>query len=180
MERTLRSIKIVPEPRDSSPQVRFSQELKTCPALPLCSRTMVDSEKADILISIKPIHMQKIVSRLKTHEFRKYLVPISVKRMWFYTSAPVQCLQYIAIVGNGKEPGQIDAVDTGLGNAEFNAGGKESNYGYEILHLYELDIPLSLKSLKERGFVKGAPQKYQWVGEEMLRSIQLEDQCMLF
>ena len=79
----------------------------------------------DILISIKPIHMANIASRTKTHEFRKYLIPTSVKRMWFYTTAPIQRLQYIASIGTAKSPGEISTEDTGLRNEEFNAGGKE-------------------------------------------------------
>ena len=72
------------------------------------------------------------------------------------------------------------SADIGLGNDDFNAGKKESEYGYEILHLYELDESLSLQKLVERGFVNGPPQKYQWVSEEMLNSIQLEKQNKIF
>jgi len=69
--------------------------------------------------------MANIASRTKTHEFRKYLIPTSVKRMWFYTTAPIQRLQYIASIGTAKSPGEISTEDTGLRNEEFNAGGKE-------------------------------------------------------
>lgn len=141
---------------------------------------MTKNARADILISIMPVHMANIASRVKTHEFRRYLIPTSVKRMWFYTTAPSQCVQYIAVISNGKKPGEINAADISLGNDDFNAGRKESKYGYEILQLYELEEPLSLQDLIERGFVKGAPQKYQWVPEEMLNSIQLEKQNKIF
>jgi hypothetical protein len=137
---------------------------------------MTKGARADILISIMPIHMANIASRLKTHEFRRYLIPASVKRMWFYTTTPAQCVQYVAVVSNGKTPGEISTEDTGLGNDDFNAGRKESKYGYQIVHLYELHEPLSLQDLIERGFAKGAPQKYQWVSEEMLNNIELEKQ----
>ena len=136
--------------------------------------------KGDILISIQPAYMANIVSRVKTHEFRKYLIPKSVKRMWFYITAPCQRLQYIAIISKGKEPGEIDAADDGLGNVGFNEELKESKFAYEILQLYELKTPLSLRDLINREFVKGAPQKYQWVSEEMLSSILLEDQNRIF
>jgi hypothetical protein len=121
---------------------------------------MTENKRADILISIMPVHMANIASRIKTHEFRKYLIPASVKRMWLYTTAPKQCLQYVAVISNGKRPGEISAEDMAFGNDDFNVGRKESMYGYEILHLYELEEPLSLEDLIERSFVKGAPQKY--------------------
>jgi len=124
--------------------------------------------------------MANIASRVKTHEFRRYLIPASVKRMWFYATAPIQCVRYVAVISKGKKPGEIKATDIGLGNDDFNAGRKESKYGYEILHLYELEEPLRLQDLIKRGFVKGAPQKYQWVSEEMLNSIQLEKQNKIF
>jgi hypothetical protein len=137
-------------------------------------------KKTDVLLSIHPIHMANIAARIKTHEFRKYLIPNSVNRMWFYTTAPAQRLQYIAVIGKGKEPGEIDATDTGLGNEDFNTGRKVSGYGYEILELYEMENPLSLSELVDHGFIKGAPQKYQWISEEMLSSISLENQKKLF
>jgi hypothetical protein len=65
----------------------------------------------DVLLSIKAMHMNN-ASRLKTHEFRKYLLGPCVKHMWFYTTAPKQRLQYIAVLRKGKEPGEISHSDT--------------------------------------------------------------------
>jgi hypothetical protein len=141
---------------------------------------MFKETKADILISIKPIHMAHIVSRAKNHEFRKYLIPTSVKRMWLYTSSPTQRLQYVAVIGNGKVAGEIPDTDNHVGNQEFNFGDPESKYGYEILHLYELGQSLSLQELIEKRYLKGAPQKYQWVSEEMLNDFHLETMTMVF
>lgn len=141
------------------------------------------SDKNDILMSIKPENISNIASRRKTHEFRSYLLPASVQHIWFYSSAPRQCLQYVAEISAGKAPGEIDGTDTGIGNEEFNQGLGELGYGYEILHLYELVDPergLSLARLKEKGFLKGPPQKYQWVKQEMLDYLELDKQKRLF
>jgi predicted transcriptional regulator len=136
--------------------------------------------KSDILISIKPVHMTNIASRAKTHEFRKYLIPASVQRMWFYTTSPVQSVQHIAVVSKGKEAVEAVSENVDLGNEDFNAVRKELKYGYEILHLYELRESLTLGELMEKGFAKGAPRKYQWVCKEMLDSVRLEDQILSF
>ena len=112
--------------------------------------TKEPSQRADILMSIKPDHMRNIVSRLKTHEYRKYLLPGSVQRIWFYTTAPDQEVRHVATIGPGKQPGEVPE-DGGLGNDDFNAGLKQSKYGYPILNLYELKPPLSLATLKEEG-----------------------------
>lgn len=141
------------------------------------------SNKTDIFMSIRPEHISNIASRLKTHEFRNYLLPASVQRIWFYTVAPNQRLQYVAEVSPGKAPGEIDAADTGIGSQDFNKGLGEFGYGYEILHLYELVDPvmgLSLVMLKKNGFVKGPPQKYQFVKQEMLDYFELDKQKKLF
>lgn len=141
------------------------------------------TSSVDIFMSIKPEHISNIASRLKTHEFRKYLLPTSVKRIWFYTIAPRQRLQYVAEISIGKTPGEIDAADTGIGSQDFNKGLKDSKYGYEILHLYELIDPvagLSLALLKEKGFAKGPPQKYQFIKQEMMDYFNLDKQRKLF
>lgn len=39
--------------------------------------------------------MQEIVRGEKTHEFRRYLIATSVKRVWFYLTAPSSHLAYI-------------------------------------------------------------------------------------
>ncbi|KAA8900250.1 hypothetical protein FN846DRAFT_781877 [Sphaerosporella brunnea] len=129
----------------------------------------------DVLMPIQPLHMGRIAARQKTHEFRGYLLPRGVKRIWFYTTAPAQKLRYVADIGNGKKPGEIATTDTGLGNKEFNEGKKKAGtYGYEILKLWEVGKGtngFTLERLKEEGWIKGPPQKYQYVKAEMLRAL---------
>lgn len=124
--------------------------------------------------------MHAIQSRAKTHEFRTYRLPPAARHIWFYTAAPQQRLQFVAEIGGAKHPGEID--DAGIGNGDFNAAG--SGYAYEVLHLYELVDPvlggLSLAGLKEMGFAKGPPQKYQFVKREMLDYFELDKQKKLF
>lgn len=55
---------------------------------------------------------------------------------------------------------------------EFNAGGKEGGFAYEVLDLWELSHPLSLKALKEKGYAKGPPQKYCWVAVRMKEEVE--------
>lgn len=141
-----------------------------------------EPEYADIVISVKSEHMNKIVSRLKTHEFRKYLIPKPTRRVWYYVMAPIQQLQYIAVISGGKNPGGIDEVDRGLGNEEFNTNQMEAKYAHEILHLYELREPLSFYELKEFEFLRAPPPsaKWQWAKSEMLEHIKLNKQKKLF
>jgi hypothetical protein len=125
------------------------------------------------MMSIKPIHMERISTRKKTHEFRSYLLSASVKRIWFYTSAPIQKLRYVADISRGKKPGEIATSDTGIGNQEFNDGKKkEGMYAYEIINLWEVRKEtkgITLKKLKEEGWLKGPPMKFNWAKEEMVK-----------
>ncbi|KAL5048225.1 hypothetical protein BDW71DRAFT_178163 [Aspergillus fruticulosus] len=130
-------------------------------------------------MSIKPEHITNIANRTKNHEYRRYLLPATVQRIWFYTTAPLSRLEYVARVSHGKTRGEVPE-DGGLGNVEFNAGLKVSKYGYEVLKLWRLREVITLKGAIERGYLRGAPQKYCWVPVELLQSCPLERQVEVF
>jgi len=136
------------------------------------------SLRSDILMSIKPEHMSNIVSRKKNHEFRKYLISEDIKRIWFYVSSPDQHLRYIAVISKGKAVGEIED-ETGLGNVEFNKELKESKYGYEILHLYQILTPLSSSSLKSSHSIS-PPQRYPYVPKTLFDEVVWDEQAKLF
>lgn len=129
----------------------------------------------NIFMSIKPEHMSAIASGAKNHEYRRYLLPSAISYIWFYTSAPVSAIQYVARISRGKAPGEVPE-DGGLGNADFNAGKKRSRFGYEILALWRLGRPITLRQAVERGFLKGAPQKYTFVSEQVCGEWELAKQ----
>jgi hypothetical protein len=147
--------------------------------LPAASKRFRELSRTDILMSIKPEHINNIVSQVKNHEYRNYLLPKSVIRIWLYTSAPTQQIRYIAAVGPGRQPGEVEE-DGGLGNEDFNAGRKVSKFGYKILQLWELRHPLSLVMLKSKGYLNGPPQKYCWAPQAMLVENRLDEQKLLF
>jgi len=130
-------------------------------------------------MSIKPEHIINIAARLKNHEYRRYLLPATVHRIWFYTSAPVSAIHYVACISAGKVPGQVPE-DGGIGNEDFNAGKKLSKYGYEIQELWKLKQPISLQQAKLRGYLKGPPQKYCYVPQALLETCRMEKQNNVF
>ncbi|KAE8376551.1 hypothetical protein BDV26DRAFT_282552 [Aspergillus bertholletiae] len=131
--------------------------------------------RGDIFMSIKPEHMHNIAAGAKNHEYRRYLLPSSVRRIWFYSSAPLLQIEHAARISHGKVPGEIPE-NGGIGNEDFNAGRKVSKYGYEILDLWKLREPISLKSAISKGLLKGAPQKYTWVLVALLESCPMDTQ----
>ncbi|KAJ5970333.1 uncharacterized protein N7479_000251 [Penicillium vulpinum] len=133
----------------------------------------------DIFMSIKPEHIQNIATGSKNHEYRSYLLPPSIQHIWFYTTSPIKQIEYVARISLGKTPGEVPD-DGGIGNVEFNAGLKESKYGYEILALWRLKVSVSLEDALVKGFLKGAPQKYCWVSLDFLGRVPLDAQDLLF
>ncbi|EDN07047.1 hypothetical protein I7I51_03690 [Histoplasma capsulatum] len=135
----------------------------------------VKTGNKDIFMSIKPEHIDNIATRAKNHEYRRYLLPSSVRRIWFYTTRPVSRIEYVAHISRGKVPGEVPE-DGGIGNADFNAGKKISKYAYEILDLWRLKQPISLKLAISRGLLKGPPQKYCWVPLSLLDNCPMDAQ----
>jgi hypothetical protein len=151
------------------------------PKVTLAKPPAAKTEKShsDIFMSIKPEHISNIASGLKNHEYRSYRLPSCVRRIWFYTSAPISSLHYIARVSSARIPGQVPE-NGGLGNEDFNAGKKVSKFGYEILALWKLEQPISLVQAKAKGYLKGPPQKYSWVPQTVIRTFPLEKQKSVF
>jgi predicted transcriptional regulator len=129
--------------------------------------------KTDIIISIHPPHVANIASRAKDHEFRKYLIPPPVARLWIYETRPTSAITYVATISAGKKPGEI-VNERGLRNAEFNRGdpGLDATYAYEITRLQRLETPITLDDMKARKWLNGAPQKYCYVNEAMAKAVR--------
>lgn len=132
-------------------------------------------ERTDIFMSIKPEHINNIATCAKNHEYRRYILPSSVRRIWFYTTAPFSRVEYVARISRGKVPGEVPE-DGGIGNEDFNAGRKLSKYGYEILDLWKLKEPITLKQAISKGYMNGPPQKYCWVPRSLLENCPLDRQ----
>ena len=93
-------------------------------------------------------------------------------------SSPDQTLRYIATISNGKSPGEVERED-GIGNADFNAGLKESIAAYEIKELYQLKEPLTLTEMQGR-YGATFPQLFSYVSEKMIEDIALRNEIRLF
>jgi predicted transcriptional regulator len=135
------------------------------------------TDRSDVIISIHPGPAEQIANGRKTHEFRNYKLPPQVSRIWIYVTAPVSELRYMATVGPAQEPGQIPS-----NNAEteaFNAG-RGSQFAHELLQVYQLNNPVPLAMIKERGFMKAPPQKYQYIPPAIVGELLGNLRCALF
>ncbi|KAI1493869.1 hypothetical protein F5X96DRAFT_676764 [Biscogniauxia mediterranea] len=100
-----------------------------------------------------------IVDRTKDHEFRSWKIP----------PEPVYELKYMCIFGPPKVPGEIQD-ETGIGNADFNKGKQ----------VYQLNNPVSLEEMKNKGWVSSAPQKYAFIPPAVVGELTANLRCALF
>lgn len=113
-----------------------------------------------IYISIKPVHLNRIVTGKKNYEFRNYYPKEHIDVLYVYESSPTCELKYIIQLGEIVEyPNKIIKED--YCNDDFNNGLKSSKYAYEIKQLYELERYIPLKELKEEYGFK-PPQVYAY------------------
>lgn len=64
-------------------------------------------------------------------------------------------------------PGSVPTQPFGIGNAEFNAGLKQSKYGYPIQELYELVRPVTLAEMKSQWRLGGAPMGWRYLTADL-------------
>ncbi|KAI0439690.1 hypothetical protein F4803DRAFT_29214 [Xylaria telfairii] len=134
---------------------------------------------SDIMVSLHPEHIAKIVDRTKNHEFRAWKIPQQVSRIWVYITRPESELRYMCLFGGPKMPGEIED-EKGIGNVEFNQGRGVAKFAYEILQVYELNNPVSLDEMKRKGWVAGAPQKYTYIPPAVVGELTSNLRCALF
>ena len=108
-------------------------------------------------------YMQQIVDGEKTYEFRKYCLKPSVKRIWFYSTAPQSSIEYLCEIlpATTRNPGDLPLEENGLGNKEFNTRHKDwdgYDFAYKILSVRRIEEPITLKNLKDDHGMKSAPQ----------------------
>lgn len=166
--------------RETQARSQFTQALES-QRLPLeVIRDMgPQTDRSDVILSIHPGPVEDIVNGTKNHEFRNYKIPGQVSRIWIYVTQPICELRYMAIIGPGKQPGEIDD-ETSLGNAEFNAGTSGYKFAHELLQVYQLNNAVPLSTMKENGWVGNPPQKYVYVPPAVVGQLLANLRCALF
>ncbi|KAJ2892385.1 hypothetical protein MKZ38_009905 [Zalerion maritima] len=125
--------------------------------------------ETDVLMAIKPVHLANIASRQKNHEYRKYRLRDGVERLWFYETrdggSGRAAITHVAVIPPDirRTPGTVPTEPFGLGNDDFNAGRKESKFGYPVLELYELVRPVTVGDMKTKWGMGGAPMGWRFL-----------------
>lgn len=141
--------------------------------------------RSDIILPMTDDYMQQIVRREKNHEFRRYLIPNSVERIWFYLNAPLSHIAYVCEIdpARTRNPGEKPLVEDGLGNKEFNERHKDweqYDFAYRIRSVYRLVKPIKLATLKETYGVKGAPRGLVYTPKALLYDVKWGTQACIW
>ncbi|GAM85034.1 hypothetical protein ANO11243_030370 [Dothideomycetidae sp. 11243] len=83
--------------------------------------------RADAVLAMQEPYMQQIASGEKTYEFRKRRLADSVKRIWFYRTAPYSSIEYVCEIepARTRNEGDPPLPEDGLGNHEYNTGHQD-------------------------------------------------------
>lgn len=115
--------------------------------------------KDAVFMSIKEIHINRILSKIKNHEFRTKKPKKDFSYIIVYVPTPIKELKYVLKVKRPvASPNKIN-ID-GYGNKEFNNASTEK-YAYPIESVYKINKPLKLDNLKQK-FKFTAPQSFAY------------------
>ncbi|KAJ8515416.1 hypothetical protein ONZ45_g7142 [Pleurotus djamor] len=131
----------------------------------------------DAVLTIKPEFADLIAKREKNHEYRKYQLREDVVRLWLYETAPTSALTYVIETGPPKRPGEVQD-SSGIGNDDFDAGKKESKFGYPVVGLLRLQKPLKVSDMKEHGLA--TPQGYYYATKSLVDGEPLDEMERIF
>ncbi|KAL2361955.1 hypothetical protein RJZ56_005171 [Blastomyces dermatitidis] len=86
-----------------------------------------------------------------------------VKRIRFYRTALHSSITHVCetLPARTRNPGDLPLDENGLGNVEFNNRHKDwegYEFAYEMVTVYEIKQPISLKEMKDKHSFKPAPR----------------------
>lgn len=139
---------------------------------------------SDVILPMQDPYMTQIAEGKKDYEFRKYRLKPSVKRIWFYRTAPHSSITHVCetMSARTRDPGDLPLDEDGLGNAEFNNRHKDwdgYDFAYEMVTVYELKRPITLKEMKEKHGFKAAPRGLVYLPKSISDTVNWQQQKLV-
>lgn len=145
----------------------------------ISSGALLHTQNQEILLSIKPVYANSILSGEKRYEFRKTRMSDSVRGMLLYASSPEQrIVGYVEIDEViAESPSKIWDITKGYGGIsreKFRAyfKGKKTAYALKIKKVHKLDVKINPKEIF-KNFT--APQSYMYIEENIVKKIIMDD-----
>lgn len=127
--------------------------------------------RSAVFMSIKETHINRILTKIKNHEFRTKKPKKDFDYIIVYVPTPIKELKYILKVRQPVvSPNKI--IIDGYGNKEFN-NTKQEKYAYPIESVYKINKPIKLNILKQK-FNFTAPQSFAY-GEKYQELLEYID-----
>ena len=144
----------------------------------------VRSVHTDVILAMQDPYMAQIVDGRKNYEFRKYCLKSSVKRIWFYRTAPHSSITHVCEIlpAHTRNPGDTPLPEDGLGNAEFNNRHKDwdcYDFAYKVVSVYELHQQISLEDLRAKHGLKSAPRGLVYLPESIGNNLDWRQQKLV-
>lgn len=139
---------------------------------------------SDVILPMQDPYMTQITEGKKNYEFRKYRLKPSVKRTWFYRTAPHSSITHVCETtpARTRNPGDLPLDEDGLGNAEFNNRHKDwdgYDFAYEMVTVYELKQPITLKEMKDKHGFKAAPRGLVYLPKSISDCVDWQQQKLV-
>lgn len=112
-----------------------------------------------VFMSIKEVHMNRIIQQIKNHEFRTQKPKNKIDYIIVYIPTPVKELKYILKVKEPLVTPNKILID-GYGNERFNEESIKK-YAYPIENVYEIKHSVKLTELRNK-FNFTAPQSFAY------------------
>jgi hypothetical protein len=111
-------------------------------------------------------------------------ISITVKRIWFFSTAPQSSIEYVCEIlpAKTRNPGDLALEEDGLGNKEFNTrhkGWEGYDFAYKILSVYRIENPITLNDLRNDHGMESAPRGLVYVPSSLLESVEWQRQSKL-
>ena len=147
-------------------------------------RACKPAKHTDVILPMQDPYMQQIINGTKNYEFRKYCLKHSVRRIWFYRTAPHSAITHVCEIlpAQTRNPGDPPLEESGLGNVEFNSRHTDWNgydYAYKILSVYELRKPVRLAEMRAVYGFKSAPRSLVYMPQPMGMRITWHEQILV-
>ncbi|KAM7219241.1 hypothetical protein V8F06_005410 [Rhypophila decipiens] len=134
----------------------------------------------DVILPMSEPFTSLVLSGQKTYEFRKYRLKPTIKRVWFYRTAPYSSITHIAEIA----PAHVWSTDgplpdeDGVGNKEYNDlrqvkqwRSRFGEFAYRILAVWELREGIPLRKMKERYGIKGPPRGLVYLPSQLGKEV---------
>ncbi|KAK4206884.1 hypothetical protein QBC37DRAFT_299926 [Rhypophila decipiens] len=144
------------------------------------SLTNSPSSATDVILPMSEPYTSLVLYGHKTYEFRKYKLKPTIKRIWFYRTAPYSALTHIAEIA----PAHVWSTDgplpdeDGVGNKEYNDPRQVKQwrrrfgeFAYKILAVWELRECITLSNMKERYGIKGPPRGLVYLPSQLGKEV---------